>query len=238
MAVGGPFREYRLTCLLFLSLRLSLHNSAGYDLCMVMVAAIDMLEQGVSYNHCWSWIWRGSGMAQNYIGPNYVSRAFTLNCRLSSYNSRGTSLNVEQLLLQQYKHSLLLPSCIDCPHMELTKLTTLAQVWSHFKECQIFRVPQQLYQKPEERKAVCFHWLKLSACFLLTFSCVFVLLSSDDEDDEEDTQEDVAAISFIKSKIPSEKVKPVKSFEVVYPLKYGYLFSRQRSKHFFIIMLP
>lgn len=36
---------------------------------------------------------------------------------------------------------------------------------------------------------------------------------SDDEDDEEDTQEDVAAISFIKSKIPSEKVKPVKSFE-------------------------
>lgn len=46
MAVGGPFREYRLTCLLFLSLRLSLHNSAGYDLCLVMVAAIDMLEQG------------------------------------------------------------------------------------------------------------------------------------------------------------------------------------------------
>ena len=63
---------------------------------------------------------------------------------------------------------------------------------------------------------MCFHPLKLSACFLLTFSCVFVLLSSDVEDDEEDTKDDVAAIS----KIPSEKVKPVKSFEVVYPWNY------------------
>ena len=52
MAVGGAFGEYGLTCLLFLSLPLSLHNSAGYDLCLVMVAAIGMLEQGVSYNHC------------------------------------------------------------------------------------------------------------------------------------------------------------------------------------------
>ena len=35
MAVGGAFREYGLTCLLFLSLPLSLHNSAWYDLCLV-----------------------------------------------------------------------------------------------------------------------------------------------------------------------------------------------------------
>ena len=56
------------------------------------------------------------------------------------------------------------------------------------------------------------------------FSCLFVLSSSDDEDEDEDededAQDDIATIGFIKSKIPSEKVKTVKSFEVVYPWNY------------------
>ena len=157
--------------------------------------------------------------------PNYISLAFTPTSRLSSYNSRGTGLHVEHLPCNSSNihnsYLLVLIALIWNQLPEITKLTTFTQISLISKMSNLQGSPVPVVEARGDEACV-FPLIEVVHLLFAYFSCVFVLSSSDDEDEDEDedAQDDIATIGFIKSKIPSEKVKPVKSFEVVYPWNY------------------